>query len=863
MELLSLPGDRDDTSSNSLKRHIRRSEPVQVQIEDDRTGMDVTTLKRALADNLYYILAKHEAWATLPDYYLALAYTVRDRLLHRWLKTTQTYFEQDVKAVFYLSLEFLTGRQLGNNLINVGLYEQARQALRESGLDLYDLMEQEEEPGLGNGGLGRLAACFLDSLATLSIPAVGYGIRYEFGIFDQLIKEGWQVEIPDQWLRLGNPWEIPRPDYRLEVKLGGRTETYTDSQGRRRVRWLPERTILGTPYDVPIPGYSNNTVNTLRLWSARASQEFNFEVFNAGDYTRAVSDKIFSENISKVLYPNDNTPQGRELRLQQQYFFVACSLQDIIRFYQRNHTAFESFPDKVAIQLNDTHPAIAVAELMRLLVDEQALAWETAWQITERSIAYTNHTLLPEALECWPVELLRRLLPRHLEIIYEINHRFLETVRLSAPQNETLVRRLSLIEEGAQQQVRMAHLACVGSHAINGVSALHTHLLRQEVLKDFYRLWPQKFQNKTNGVTPRRWLLLSNPKLALLISDRIGKAWTTDLEALQALEPWAEDLEFRSRWRQIKQENKHDLAAYIRHYNGIDLDPASLFDVQVKRIHEYKRQVLNILHIVTLYNRIQQNPALDLLPRTFIFGGKAAPGYWMAKLIIKLIHAVAAVVNGSPKVGGRLKVVFLADYNVSLAQRICPAADLSEQISTAGKEASGTGNMKLALNGALTIGTLDGANIEIRQAVGEENFFAFGLTAADVTALKAIGYNPWDHYNANPELRQAINSIAAGDFFPTQPDLFRPIVESLLIRDDYLLLSDYPAYLAAQERVSQVYRDPESWSRRSILTVARMGRFSSDRTIQEYCQDIWQVEPIPIDLSTYQPEGAGLQVRQT
>ncbi|MBE9014768.1 glycogen/starch/alpha-glucan phosphorylase [Chroococcidiopsidales cyanobacterium LEGE 13417] len=848
--------------NDRFKKHVRRTDHVEVQVEDDRTGMSVETLKRAFADNLYYLIAKDEYWANLQNYYTALAYTVRDRLLHRWIKTTQTYFAQDVKAVFYLSAEFLMGRQLGNNLINVGLYEQARQAVKESGLDLYDLREQEEEPGLGNGGLGRLAACFLDSLATLEIPAVGYGIRYEFGIFDQFIQDGWQVERPDNWLRFGNPWEIPRPDYQVEVKFGGRTEAYRDRHGRYHVRWIPERTVFGTPYDTPVPGYGNNTVNTLRLWSARASLEFNFQVFNAGDYTHAVADKIFSENISKVLYPNDNTPQGRELRLEQQYFFVSCSLQDIIVFYQQNHENFDCFHEKVAIQLNDTHPSIGIVELMRLLVDEYDLDWDKAWHITQNCFAYTNHTLLAEALERWSVSLFGRLLPRHLEIIYEINQRFLQEVWQRCPGDMGRVARLSLIEEGSEKYVRMANLACLGSHKVNGVSQLHTNLLKHQLMQDFYALYPEKFNSITNGITPRRWILLSNPKLALLLTNRIGKGWIKDLAQLQQIESLADDTEFCDRWQQIKQENKHDLAEYIWQFNQIEVNADSLFDVQVKRIHEYKRQILNVLHIITLYNRMKKNPITDILPRTFIFAGKAAPGYSMAKLIIKLINSVADVVNKDADVGDRLKVLFLADYNVSLAQRIIPAADLSEQISTAGKEASGTGNMKLSMNGALTIGTLDGANVEIREAVSAENFFLFGSTVEEVMQRKTTGYNPKDYYHNNAELKEAIDRIASGYFSPNNPDLFQPIVESLLVKDEYLVLADYQAYIDCQSRVSQAYLDRQNWLQMSILNVARMGEFSSDRTIKEYCQDIWQVEPVPIQVEEYHPSNAGLKVKR-
>jgi len=831
-----------------------------VRVEDDRTGTTVDTLKRALADNLYYIQGKDENFATLYDYYMALAYTVRDRLVHRRIKTAQTYFERDAKTVYYLSAEFLIGRLLLNNLINIGLYDQMQQALKESGLNLDDLLEGEEEPGLGNGGLGRLAACFLDSMATLEIPAMGYGIRYEFGIFDQYIQDGWQVEHPDNWLRFGNPWEIARPDYMVEVKFGGSTEISVDSDGKTRVRWSPRVTVFGTPYDTPVPGYGNNTVNTLRLWSARAGQDFDFHVFNAGDYTQAVAAKTFSENISKVLYPNDNTPQGKELRLQQQYFFVACSLQDIVRLYLRKHQSFDAFPDKVAIQLNDTHPSIGVAELMRIFLDEHGLDWKYAWDLTRRTFAYTNHTLLAEALEKWPVSLFGRLLPRHLEIIYDINQSFLDEVNTKYPGDYSKMSRMSLIEEGQEKQVRMAHLACVGSHTVNGVAELHTELIKQELMQDFYQLWPDKFQNKTNGVTPRRWLLMSNPELSSLITEKIGDGWVKDLDKLHQIEPFAEDPEFRVRWRQIKQDRKQKLAEYILRSNNLEVDPNSLFDVQIKRIHEYKRQLLCAMHMIALYNRVKANPGMDLVPRTFIFGGKAAPGYFVAKMVVKLINSVGEVINNDPDIAGRLKVVFLANYSVSLGQFAYPAADLSEQISTAGKEASGTGNMKFSMNGALTIGTLDGANVEIREEVGAENFFLFGLTAQEVMAKKAAGYKPSDYYHSNPVLKQVIDQMGSGFFSPKEPGLFLSLVDSLLNSDEYMLLADFQAYLDCQDRVSQAFRNQDNWARMSILNVARMGKFSSDRTIAQYCQEIWNIEPMPIDLGVYSQETAGLKV---
>jgi len=831
-----------------------------ITIEDDRTGTTVETLKRALADNLYYLQGKDENFATMYDYYMALAYTVRDRLVHRRIKTAQTYFDKDVKMVYYLSAEFLIGRLLINNLINLGLYEPMQQALKESGLNLDDLLEREEEPGLGNGGLGRLAACYLDSLAALEIPAVGYGIRYEFGIFDQLIADGWQTERPDNWLQFGNPWELPRPDYTVEVKFGGHTEGYTDNDGNFQVRWVPRVTVLGTPYDTPVPGYDNNTVNTLRLWAARAGEDFDLNTFNAGDYTQAVANKTFSENISKVLYPNDNTLQGKELRLQQQYFFVSCSLQDIIRLYLRQHDTFDAFPEKAAIQLNDTHPAVGVAELMRLLIDEHFVPWNKAWDITRQTFAYTNHTLLSEALERWSVSLFGRLLPRHLEIIYEINRQFMEELQVKYNGDAGKMSRMSLVEEGEDKKIRMAHLACVGSHAVNGVAALHTDLVKQDLFHDFYELWPEKFQNKTNGITPRRWLLMSNPELSALITEKIGGTWVKHLDELKKLEAFVDDPEFRSRWRQIKQARKVSFAAYIHRHNGIEIDPNSIFDIQIKRIHEYKRQLLNVLHVIALYNQIKDNPSLDVVPRTVIFGGKAAPGYFMAKMVIKLINSVADVVNNDPDVAGRLKVVFVANYSVSLGQFAYPASDLSEQISTAGKEASGTGNMKFALNGSLTIGTLDGANVEIREEVGADNFFLFGLTAQEVVDLKAKGYKPQDYYHANPALKRVVDQLASGFFSPKDPGLFMPIVSSLLNSDEYMLFADFQSYLDCQARAAEAYRNQDNWTRMSILNVANMGKFSSDRAIAEYCTDIWDVQPVPIQLGEYSQSGAGLKV---
>jgi glycogen phosphorylase len=816
--------------------------------DDVRTGLSAGALGRAIVDNLTYVQGRSPSLATRRDWYMALAHTVRDRLLHRWVQTVQTYSERDVKVVAYLSAEFLTGPHLGNDIASLGIEEPVLQAVADLGLDLGELLEQEEEPGLGNGGLGRLAACFLDSLATLEIPAIGYGIRYEFGIFDQEIRDGWQVEVTDKWLRYGNPWEIARPEIACEIKLGGHTEPYHDEAGRYRVRWVPHRVVKGIPYDTPIPGYRVGTCNTLRLWRAEACESFDFEAFNLGDYYRAVDEKVVSETITKVLYPNDEPDIGKRLRLAQQYFFVSCSLQDMLRVLDALGAPVERLPEKFAVQLNDTHPAIGVAELMRLLVDERLLPWERAWEITRRTFGYTNHTLLPEALETWPSSLFGSLLPRHLEIVREMNRRFLDEVRDRYPGDGARAARLSLFDERGEQRVRMAHLACVGSHAINGVAALHTELLQASVLRDFAELWPERFSNKTNGVTPRRFLALANPELSALITEHIGDGWVTKLDRLRGLEPLADDGSFRRHWRRVKRRNKARLAAYVASETGIEIDPDWLFDIQVKRIHEYKRQHLNVLHIIGLYRRLKENPGLDVPPRVFLFGGKAAPGYVVAKRIIKLVNAVAEVVNADPDVNRRIKVAFIPNFCVRNAQLVYPAADLSEQISTAGKEASGTGNMKFAMNGALTIGTLDGANVEIREEVGAENFFLFGLTAEEVRATKARGYRPRDVYGSNAALKEAVDLLAAGHFSPRDRDLFAPLVQSLLERDEYMLFADYASYTERQEAVSLAYADPERWARMSILNVARIGKFSSDRAIREYCEEIWNASPLHVGL---------------
>jgi starch phosphorylase len=844
-----------------VQTNIRPAETVKIKVEDDRTGMSAETLMRAFADNLFYNQGKDVSSATPHDYYMALAYTVRDRLLNRFFQTRKKYTEQNIKVVCYLSAEFLMGRHLANNIVNLGIDETLREVVREAGLDFDEIAEQEHDPGLGNGGLGRLAACFLDSLATLEIPAIGYGIRYEFGIFHQTIADGWQVEIPDKWLRLGNPWEIRRQEDSVKVKFGGHTEIYSDQKGDRRTIWIHERTVTAVPYDTPVPGYNTNTANALRLWRAIAGEEFDFQAFNAGDYDGAVATKMSSETISKVLYPNDNTPQGRQLRLEQQFFFASASLQDIIRRHLKLHPNLDNLYESVAIQLNDTHPTVAVAELMRLLLDEHHYPWDKAWYITQKTFAYTNHTLMPEALERWPVSLFDSLLPRHLEIIYEINHRFLEDLKIWFPDDEERLSRMSIIEEFPVKSIRMANLACTGSHAINGVAALHTELLKSNTLKDFAELWPERFFNKTNGVTPRRWILLSNPQLATLYTEKLGNSnWLSRLEQLRTLEPLTEDAEFRRRWHEIKLNNKRKLAQYIWKHNDLEVDPNSMFDVQVKRLHEYKRQLLAVLHIITLYNRIKSNPNIEIVPRTFIFGGKAAPGYFMAKLIIKLINAVGEVVNRDPEVRGRLKVAFLANFNVSLGEKIYPAADLSEQISTAGKEASGTGNMKFAMNGALTIGTLDGANIEIREEVGAENFFLFGLTAEEVEKLTAGGYKPMDYYNQNAELRGALDRITGGYFSHGDRELFKPIIDSLLHHDQYMLLADYQAYIDCQQRASETYKDRDSWTRMSILNALRMDKFSSDRTIREYVNEIWKAKSVKVELEEYDPDNAGIRV---
>ncbi|WP_319434026.1 glycogen/starch/alpha-glucan phosphorylase [Mycobacterium sp. RTGN5] len=817
--------------------------------EHSRTGLSADALRRAIADHLVYSIARPPSVLTTEHYYRALALAVRDRMQQRWMATTQDLLHGPAKVTCYLSAEFLMGPQLGNNLLNLRIEKEAREALAALGQDLDVIMECEEEPGLGNGGLGRLAACYLDSLATLQRPSIGYGIRYEFGIFDQEIQDGWQVEKTDNWLVAGNPWEIDKPDASYLVNWGGRTEQYEDVAGNHRVRWIPRRVIKGVSYDTPIQGYGVNTCNTLTLWSARSMSSFALDAFNTGDFYKAVEDEVLSEKISKVLYPNDEPEAGKRLRLQQQYFFVSSSLQDILRIHlERARLPLTALPDKWAIQLNDTHPSIAVAELMRLLLDEYHMAWDEAWEITVATFAYTNHTLLPEALETWPLGIFGESLPRHLEIIYEINDRFLDEVAATFPGDEDRARRMSLIGEDGGKSVRMAHLATVGSHAVNGVAALHSELLKASVLKDFYEMWPERFGNVTNGVTPRRFLGLSNPGLRTLLDETVGEGWLSDLEQLRGLESYVDDPAFRERWRDMKRANKSRLAEYVHSATGIELDPTWMFDVQVKRIHEYKRQHLNVLHIITLYNRLKRNPGFGIAPRAFIFGGKAAPGYFIAKRMIRLITAIGATINNDPDVNRYMRVVFLPNFNVKNAHLIYPAANLSEQISTAGKEASGTGNMKFMINGALTIGTLDGANVEIREEAGPENFFLFGLPVDEVEQLKADGYRPTSFVERDPELAEVLELIVQGTFTHGDTEVLRPLVDNLLHHDPFLVLADYRSYVDCQARVSAAWEDSDAWSRMSILNAARSGKFSSDRAIAEYCDEIWHVGAMPVKL---------------
>nr|WP_245536682.1 glycogen/starch/alpha-glucan phosphorylase [Thiothrix nivea] len=808
--------------------------------------MDAAAIKQSILEHLVHTQSRFPDVASESDWYNALAHAVRDRMLERMMVTAKTYKANKSRTVCYLSAEFLPGPHLANNILALGIWQEVQEAVAQLGLDFESLLEEEVEPGLGNGGLGRLAACYMDSMATLKIPAIGYGIRYEFGIFRQEIEDGWQVEKTDKWLSYGNPWEIPRPRLRFNVHFGGHTEQFKDIDGILRVKWIPEWRVIGVAHDTPVMGYGVKNTNLLRLWSSEAAESFNFQAFNTGDYYGAVNEKVTSENLTKVLYPNDEPEAGKRLRLEQQYFFVSCSLQDMVRIYLQSGDPLDQFHHKYTAQLNDTHPAIAIPELMRLLVDRNQMDWDTAWHVTRNTFAYTNHTLLPEALEKWPLDLFKKVLPRHLEIIYEINSRFLDEARMKIHGLNGHLEKLSIIEEGARPQVRMAHLAVVGSYKVNGVAELHSELLRQNVLPDFHALWPDKITNVTNGVTPRRFMLLSNQPLAHLLRERIGCGWVTDLDSLHKLEALADDPDFQQQWQKVKRRNKERLARHALAATGQKIDPDSLFDVQVKRVHEYKRQHLNLLHIITLYNRLKDNPGLDIPPRTFVFGGKAAPGYFMAKLIIKAINSVAEVINRDPDMDGRLRVVFFPNFNVKTAHCIYPGADVSEQISLAGKEASGTGNMKFALNGALTVGTLDGANIEIREEVGKENFFLFGMTEAEVSALQQQGYHPQDYCQNDPELKSALDFLASGYFSHGDATLFRPLVDNLLNGDPYKVLVDYRSYVDCQARISEAYRDRQEWTRMSILNVARMGKFSSDRSIQEYTNNIWKIASVDV-----------------
>ncbi|MDE3083970.1 MAG: glycogen/starch/alpha-glucan phosphorylase [Verrucomicrobiota bacterium] len=823
------------------------SKTVETSLAQGRPHIDspAEILRSLILRHLVSTLARDTKTATRRDWWIATALAVRDHIHERMIDTQAVHNGRNVRRVYYFSLEYLMGRLFGNNLLATGLSDAARAALTALGQDFDYVREAEVDMGLGNGGLGRLAACFLDSLATLDYPALGYGIHYEFGLFRQEFVIGHQIEHPDNWIIFGDPWEVVRAEYTQEVHLYGRVE---QASSDKCPRWIDTKKILGVPHDIPIAGFGTTTANLLRLWASKSSEELDLAAFNRGGYVEAVHDKVVGETVSKVLYPNDKTENGKELRLVQQYFFVACSLRDIIRRHFRNpENSWDNFTDKVAIQLNDTHPAIAIVELMRILMDEQDMPWDRAWAIVTKAFAYTNHTLLPEALEKWSMPLFDRVLPRHLQIIYGINDRLIQQVELKWPGDDAKKRACSLIEENGQKMVRMANLAVVASHAVNGVAKLHSVLLKARLFPHFDELYPGKFQNKTNGITPRRWLLKSNPRLAALITEKIGDAWPRDLDQLRRLEKFADDAAFQRAFMEVKRANKATLAALIHEECGITVSPDMLFDAQIKRLHEYKRQHLNLLHILLLYRRLLQNPSLDIVPRVFIFAAKAAPGYDLAKNIIRAINLVGAAVNSDERIGGKIKIAFLPNYRVSLAEKIIPAADLSEQISTAGMEASGTGNMKLALNGALTIGTLDGANVEICEEVGRENIFIFGLTVEEVEALRTRGYNPWDFYNKDEELRSVVDWLGSDHFTPQEGPVFAPIVGSLLHGGDpYMVLADFRAYCDCQARVDAAYRDKSAWARMAILNVARIGKFSSDRTIREYARDIWNLPPVPV-----------------
>jgi len=818
----------------------------QISVRGIAQVENVSNVKKTFNRHLHFSLVKDRNVATDRDFYFALAHTVKDHLVSRWIRTQQHYYEKDPKRVYYLSLEYYMGRSLTNTMINLGIQSACDEALYQLGLNIEELEDYEEDAGLGNGGLGRLAACFLDSMATLGMAAYGYGIRYDYGIFTQKIRNGEQVEEPDDWLRYGNPWEKCRSEYMIPINFYGKV--IDTPQGKQ---WVDSVVVYAMPYDSPIPGYKNNVVNTMRLWSCKSPCNFDLKFFNDGDYIQAVINRNNSENISRVLYPNDNFFEGKELRLKQEYFMCAATLQDIIRRYKSSkfgsvekvRTDFDQFHEKVAIQLNDTHPAMAIPEMMRLLVDVEGLGWDKAWSVCTKVFAYTNHTVLPEALERWPVSLIENLLPRHLQIIYEINHHHIQAVQKKWPGDMGRLKRMSLIEEDGEKRVNMAHLAIVGSHSVNGVAAIHSEIIKRDIFKDFFEMMPEKFQNKTNGITPRRWLLLCNPTLSDVIADKIGEEWTVHLDQLTGLKKFITDKAFLRAVRESKDQNKVKLAQFLTEQYGVKVNPASIFDIQVKRIHEYKRQMLNCLHIITMYNRIKANPSGSFVPRTVMIGGKAAPGYHMAKQIIKLICAVGNVVNNDTVVGDRLKVIFLENYRVTLAEKIIPAADLSEQLSTAGTEASGTGNMKFMLNGAMTIGTLDGANIEMMEEMGRENIFIFGMDVDEVEALKKKGYNAWDHYNSNDELRTCIDQIQSGFFSPNEPGKFGDLVDSMMHHDRFLTLADYQSYIAAQDEVNKLYRNVDEWTRKAILNIASSGKFSSDRTIAQYGREIWGIEP--------------------
>ena len=843
MNIDTISLDKTKPLTTEMQSPLAGHSPIDESPLHEEARQAKMELQRTFLRHLQYTLVKDKYTATQTDLYLALAFAVRDMLVERWFDTQQSYYMNDAKRVYYISMEFLVGRTLGNSLINLGIMDGWENALREMGINIEELQDMEWDAGLGNGGLGRLAACFLDSMATMSLPAYGYGIRYEYGMFYQKIVDGGQYEVPDNWLRYGNPWEFNRQEHLHKIQYQGHVTAYSGDNGQPCYSWVDTHDVMALAYDVPVPGYGNDTVNTMRLWGAKSSRDFELSSFNQGNYVGAVESKMRTENISKVLYPADHMLEGKELRLRQEYFLSSATIQDIFYRFAKKHSDLNLLPEKVAIQLNDTHPTLAIPELMRILLDEKQLDWDAAWDIAVQTFAYTNHTILPEALETWPIKMLEHILPRHLLIIYQINERFLKEVAARFPGDAERMRRMSIVGEDGEKHVRMAHLAIVGSHSINGVSALHSEILRKELFRDFYELWPERFNNKTNGITQRRWLKFANHWLADLISSKIGDGWATNLDELKKLRVLADDRDFQKQWMEVKRANKRRLAKTIFKLTGIEALPDSIYDCQTKRIHEYKRQLLNVLHVITRYNRIKANPGLRMTPRTVIFSGKAAPSYYMAKLVIRLINAVGSIINNDPDANQLLRVVFLPNYNVSLAEQIFPAADLSEQISTAGTEASGTGNMKYALNGALTIGTLDGANIEIMEEVGRENICIFGMTADQVNSLKNAGYRPRDYYQRNEELRQAIDQIANGSFSPGEPDLFKPITDGLLNSDTYLLLADYASYIACQEEVDRLYEQPFEWARKSILNTAGMGKFSSDRTIAEYAREIWGVKP--------------------